>query len=249
MAEQPGAKQKRGFMSFYRQWLGLIVISVSALALAGVSVVAIVWATDASRAEMTRLVFAAVVPLIGTWVGTVLAYNFSRENFETASQATKETYAAASGLSTETPVEHVMLPVSRIVTPPPVDDDAACRTLPLKDLHKLMTDQNVTRLPIFTTDGVVLYVIHDADINGYALRHTLATPDFGGKTVGDLLADPAAAAPATSFETVAPSATIGEARTALQGRPECKDVFVTEGGGRTDKVLGWITNSLLARVS
>lgn len=23
-----------------------------------------------------------------------------------------------------------------------------------------------------------------------------------------------------------------------QGRPDCKDVFVTEGGGRTDKTLG-----------
>jgi hypothetical protein len=53
---------------------------------------------------MTRLVFAAVVPLIGTWVGTLLAYNFSRENFEAASQATKDTYAAASSLSTGTPL-------------------------------------------------------------------------------------------------------------------------------------------------
>ena len=42
MAEQPRSTEKRGFMFFYRQWLGLIVISVSALALAGVSVVAIV---------------------------------------------------------------------------------------------------------------------------------------------------------------------------------------------------------------
>jgi hypothetical protein len=36
---------------------------------------------------------------------------------------------------------------------------------------------------------------------------------------------------------------------ALQAKTECKDVFVTEGGGRTDKVLGWLTNSQLARVS
>jgi hypothetical protein len=236
-------------MFFYRQWLGLIVITVSSLALAGVSVVAIVWATDDSRAEMTRLVFAAVVPLIGTWVGTVLAYNFSRENFEAAAQATKDTYAAVAGLSTETPVVQVMLPVSKIVSPPPVSDDAAARALELKDLHRLMTDRNVTRLPLFTPAGVVLYVIHDADINGHALRHGLTAPDFDDKTVDDLLSDPASAAPVTSFETVAPSSTIGEARTALQKRPDCKDVFVTEGGGRTDKTLGWITNSLLARVS
>ena len=202
-----------------------------------------------SRAEMTRLVFAAVVPLIGTWVGTVLAYNFSRENFEAASQATKDTYAAASGLSTGTPLAQVMVPVSRIVAPPPVSNDAAGRALPLEGLHQLMSDHNVTRLPIFTSDGAVLYVIHDADLNGYASREGLTAPEFGGKTVDDLLGDVAAAAPATSFETVAPSATIGEARTALQGKPECKDVFVTEGGGRADKVLGWITNSLLARVA
>lgn len=249
MAQQLGTQEKRGFMSFYRQWLGLIVITVSVAALVVISVFAIADASDESREEMTRLVFAAVVPLIGTWVGTILAYNFSRDNFEAAAQATKETYAAATGLSTETPAAQVMLPVSRIVTPAPVTDDAAARALALKDLHKLMKDRNVTRLPLLTSGGVVLYVVHDADINGYALRHGLAEPDFSGKTVGDLLADPAAAAPATSFETVDPSSTIGDARAALQARPECKDVFVTEGGGRTDKVVGWLTNSQLARVS
>src|SRR5262249_27989511 len=35
----------------------------------------------------TQMVFNALLPLFGTWVGTVLAYYFSRKNFESASQS------------------------------------------------------------------------------------------------------------------------------------------------------------------
>ena len=35
----------------------------------------------------SRMVFNALLPLLGTWVGTVLAYYFSRKNFEAASQS------------------------------------------------------------------------------------------------------------------------------------------------------------------
>ena len=242
------ASERRGFMSYYRQWLGLIVIAISAAALAVVSWVAIAAATDGSRAEMTRLVFASIVPLLGTWVGTVLAYNFSRENFEAAAQQTKDTYAAASGgVSTDTPVVQVMLQRSAIVAPAAVTDDAAAQALTLKELNKLMTDRNVSRLPLFNTNGAVLYVIAGASIASFAVNHGLKAPDFGGKTVGDLLGDLQASATTKSFETIGLAATVGEARAKLQAGPDCRDVFVTEGGGRTDAVRGWLTNNDLAR--
>lgn len=34
--------------------------------------------------EVSRMVFTATVPLAGTWVGTVLAYYFSKDNFNAA---------------------------------------------------------------------------------------------------------------------------------------------------------------------
>jgi hypothetical protein len=194
--------------------------------------------------------------VIGTWVGTVLDYNFSRENFEAAAQATKDTATqatkdtlAATSTDPPTPVAQVMVPLSQMVVAPPVADEAAAQALTLERVNQVMTDRNVTRLPVLTTAGTVLYALHDDDMGAFALKAGVSTPDFGGRTLGDLLADPTAAAPITSFETVDSAATVADARAKLHGKPDCKDVFVTEGGARTDKVQGWPTNNHLARAT
>jgi hypothetical protein len=43
------------------------------------------------------------------------------------------------------------------------------------------------------------------------------------------------------------SATVRDARAALRATKHCKDVFVTEGGSRGDKMVGWMTDTDLAR--
>ena len=35
-----------------------------------------------SRSDAARLVFGSLLPLLGTWVGTVLAFYFAKANFE-----------------------------------------------------------------------------------------------------------------------------------------------------------------------
>jgi len=39
------------------------------------------------RAETTKYVFGTLLPLLGTWVGTILAYYFSMENLAAATQS------------------------------------------------------------------------------------------------------------------------------------------------------------------
>jgi hypothetical protein len=41
-------------------------------------------ADEGNRDGITRLVFVSVLPLFGTWVGTVLAFYFISRNLETA---------------------------------------------------------------------------------------------------------------------------------------------------------------------
>ena len=59
---------------------GVTIVAISAVVLIGA------WGQP-TFAESSRLVFNALLPLLGTWVGTVLAYYFSRKNFEAASQS------------------------------------------------------------------------------------------------------------------------------------------------------------------
>jgi hypothetical protein len=77
-----------------RNRLAISMVIVAVVGVTAISFVVVLAAEDAGRAS--RLVFTAVLPLFGTWVGTVLAYEFARENLKTA---TESTVAARQGHS------------------------------------------------------------------------------------------------------------------------------------------------------
>src|SRR5829696_2303043 len=70
-----------------RRWLAAGIVGASILGIVVVSIVAISTAGK-TRAETSRLVFSSVLPLPGTWVGTVLAFYFARENLAAATEST-----------------------------------------------------------------------------------------------------------------------------------------------------------------
>src|SRR5262245_33908665 len=92
-----------------RKWLAVGIVGASIAVIGAISTVAIVLSND--RAGTSRLVFAAVLPLLGTWVGTVLAFYFARENLEAAT----ETARVLSGIGTGTPVTRVMIPEAQFI--------------------------------------------------------------------------------------------------------------------------------------
>src|SRR6266576_4938414 len=66
----------------------LIAITVTFVSLLAVIILTFVTIRTSDRASDTaRQVLATVLPLIGTWVGTVLAFYFSKENFEAAARS------------------------------------------------------------------------------------------------------------------------------------------------------------------
>src|SRR5205807_7605252 len=87
--------------------LAIAMVSLSVIGIAVASGLAIVFATATSRAETTRLVFTAVLPLLGTWVGTVLAFYFARENLQ---DATESTLRLTERGDPRTPVQQAMIP-------------------------------------------------------------------------------------------------------------------------------------------
>jgi len=100
-----------------RQKLAARIVTIGPIAIAVLSVV-IVGAAAFTNAgtglkESTQLVFTAVLPLVGTWVGTVLAFYFAKENFEAASRATKEILGIDEKLKSIL-VSTVMIPISKI---------------------------------------------------------------------------------------------------------------------------------------
>jgi CBS domain-containing protein len=176
-----------------------------------------------------------------------LAYYFSKDNLQAASQTTLDAVAAAGGTTTQKPVNDVMIPLNRIRPREDAANDSAAKALLLRGLYEKMQSSGMSRVPVFA-DEVVLYVIHEPDIDRYAQAKGVTCSDLADTdTLGELIKDAVGAKAVSTFAAVSSSATVADARAALSKEAEAKDLFVTEDGTKTGKVLGWLTNSDLAR--
>lgn len=229
--------------AYTRKWLAAGIVGASIFAIVITSAVAILAAGD-DRAETSRLVFSAVLPLLGTWVGTVLAFYFARENLQAATEST----IALAGLETATPVTRVMIRESDFIA---YDIGSSERTadVPLaaaRDKMRILSPP-ARRLPIRNASGAVLYVIHDSTLTAYAESQGQTTTTLD-KTLGDLLDDPSFRELVEAVGFVSERATIADARAVMASVKNCNDVFVTSTGKRDERAIGWLTNTLLAGV-
>ena len=255
----------------FRARLGMNIVVRSSWALAAVSIVAIVVAFFAEVAgnargatlETTRMVFTAVLPLLGTWVGTVLAFFYTKEGLETASRTTIA--AVRSGLEKleKTQVRDKMIPVAAIEALRLAADQtlaavtvAEVEALFAKTIPGRATP--ITRLPILGADGRGVGILHDSAwlaLQNTALRAATAlTPTT---PLSALFAAAEAAKPAVDYEKlvtgsiafVAEGKTLADAKRQMEVVAGSQDVFVTASGLAGDRVVGWLPNVVIARES
>jgi hypothetical protein len=233
--------------SGFRQLLAGGIIGASVLGLAAISIVAIQLGGD-DRARTTQLVFSSLLPLFGTWVGTVLAFYFARENLAAATESTLRITAAAA--NPQASVLQAMLPRARI-TSHDLASGAKADDVALKDLLDKMSAARVQRIPILNSGGDVAYVVHDSTINAYAAEVKKDPSDAAAFTdkVSDLLAIDRYAKAIKAIGTVGTGAVLADARAAMRTVDGCNDVFVTTNGQRNDPMVGWLTNTDLAGLS
>jgi hypothetical protein len=226
-----------------RRWLAVGIVGISIVGIVILATAAI-WLAEEDRAEMSRLVFSAVLPLLGTWVGTVLAFYFARENLQAATEST----LALAGRETAAPVTRVMIPEADFIAYDLGTSDDV-NAVPLAAVHAKMREISPPsrRLPIRNSAGAVLYVIHDSTLTAFAESHGQATGEID-KALGDMLAAPEFVELIEAIGFVHENATVTDARRAMGSTKNCNDVFVTATGKREERAVGWLTNTLLAGV-
>ena len=224
-----------------RQVLALTVVVISLAAVVIVSALVIFFAAPEGRPEATRLVFSSVLPLLGTWVGTVLAFYFARDNFDAA---TTSTIRLGRSLRPETPVQDVMIPLARMTTHRLAPGGDA-KAVALSDLLSNMTTSGFQRIPVLTADDRVMHVVHTSTLSSYA-ESLQKLPTALTETVGDLLAVQRFAALVTAIGFVGSGAVVDSARATMGSIANCNDVFVTSDGAASGAVHGWLTNTDLA---
>lgn len=199
--------------------------------------------------NLIRDTFTLLLPVLGTWVGTVLAFYFSRENFAEAASFMKQ-------LTPDQKLQEIPVMDTMILL-----EDANTAKLKLEkpeDQYKLKDDiidglfnkHQKNRLPMIDATGAVKYVVHRSLIDKYITEQALAgNAAVAGATLKDLLDQGGNRKMATSFGVVDKAAKLLAVKRQIDSMPDCSDVFVTEGGSPTAKAVGWITNVMVAEKS
>jgi TIR domain len=123
----------------------------------------------------------------------------------------------------------------------------------LKDLIQELTTHKRNRVPILTTGGAPLYIVHRSMIEQFIVKSVLqreGAKDPGDLTLADLLADPDMKSTfEKTYAVVSRQSTLAQAKAAMVAKDNCSDVFVTHGGTPQEAVLGLLTNVEIARGS
>lgn len=184
-------------------------------------------------------VFTAVLPVLATWVGTVLAFYFTNESYKQAAETSR---AAARVTPPERrPVADRMIPYEKIAKDE-ADTREAADAIKMDKLFAMMSPP-VTRVIVFEKGAQnPIYIIRKKLIPEAWTQQAGPWPqtisDYrkldGGRTGSD----------STNFGFVSPNASVEEVREIMQ-TTNTVDVFVSRSGQKNEPILGWLTDDLV----
>jgi hypothetical protein len=201
--------------------------------------------------ERVKYVFATILPLFASWVGTILAFYFSKENFAAATQSVSDLSKTIAGMDKlkAIPARDKMMPLSAITFEQVLTGDESKRKL--ADLLKKYS--TTERIIILDDKNVVRFLIYKGMVERYLSRiATGAATAPAGINVPDLTLKDLLDSDAqmkhmfeNSFGFVAASATLADAKLVMDNIDKCGDVFVTQAGKSSEPIIGWITDDTI----
>lgn len=242
----------------------LVYVTIGALiVLAGLMVIG-AWGKNDYKDTM-QLLLSSLLPLFGTWVGTVLAFYFSKENFEAASQGTLDVVRSISQRLVSTKITDAWMPRSRMTT---LDlpagaklEDVVADNVAAKFDNVGANGQRISRLPILDSSGKFVAFLHRGvwtEMLATALRQSAGGLDMKTATLGSMLtaAYPLGKASQNYGDFIRSAAgfvgrdrSVADAKALMEGLPGCQDIIVTDHGKSDEPVAGWISNVDIGRVS
>ncbi len=203
-------------------------------------------------------VMSGVLPLLGAWIGAIIAFYFGRENYDAAVRNVRQIIRERTPDQLESIfVRDVMVQASKLVTAATPAEDG----LPLHGgILRRLEERGLGRLIVISgemaaTDfapgsgAIAKGVVHDSVINRFIVdqvaRHQRTADEI---TLGDMLADPEIARLLSSAVVyVTPEATLADVRRkmdeASRNAPATvRDALVTASGKAGEPLLGYLTD-------
>jgi hypothetical protein len=228
--------------AWFREWLATIIVLISVLAVAVLGSIAI----HGDRTQ-AKEILTMILPMIGTWVGTVLAFYFGKEQLEAA---TRSVTAIARELTPDEKLRSIKVTEKMIPRSAAYIANHDPDKLSLLDaVAGLDKEKKGNRLPVLTRDDRPRYVIHRSTIDRFVAKAAASgksAEDLQRLTLDNLINDPAfTPALGNTFAIVPETATLADAKRAMESFPACQDVFITRTGASNEPVSGWITNVII----
>ncbi len=204
-------------------------------------------ATDAYQS--IKDLFGIVLPLLGTWVGTILAFYFGQKNYEAATKSTidlHQQFVTSEEKLKSIKITDKMIKMGDVSAKLTIESGKSEKDYLLTALiEKLEKADKVPRqrLPIFDDQEHIKYIIHRSLIDKFrGVKISDTTVKLAELTLKDVVDKADYLKVLTAFGILPPTTTLADAKHLIDSRPDCSDVFVTEDGQPLSKVLGWVTN-------
>ena len=197
------------------------------------------------------VVLHTLIPLWGTWIGTVLAFYFGKNNFDAATKSYQDVIEKLTPHEkmSKLLVKDYMVSLDKLeyLT---YDEEKSNK---IYDILKYKKFEPHNRFAIFDSEGVAKYIIHRSLFNRFIsskVEENLSLKEIQELTLGNLVENSDDAIKnvlKNSFAVVSINATLLEAKTKIDSIHECLDVFITETGATNEKVQGLITNNIILK--
>jgi hypothetical protein len=228
--------------------LALVIVAFVLASITCLSLAIISATTD--KAAITQTILNMILPLLGTWIGTVLAFYFGKENFESANQSVRELVKQMTSQQKleSIPIGKVMIKFAemyKVQVPVGKESDDPFRLMILR--ADLIKSGKGRRLPIVDDQNHPRLVVHQSAIDEFIAKKmdALTTDELKALTLRDLLDDKIGILLDASLVTLKESDTLARAKEEMDKTKFCQDVFITANGTTGEAVVGWVTNGII----
>ena len=225
-----------------RYRLARLILVLAGVLLFGILLGLLFWAKDPETAKGLGDYMAGLLPLIGAWVGALVAYYFSQEQQRESERTLRELLSMDGRLRT-VPVTSWMIRPENMVS---LSWSGDLDELSLEEILDKMEEGRVNRLPILDGAGRALAVVHRSVVDRYLAKQCLDTGQHDAAVSGlGRYSDLGSLLPRQTFIVLPENVTMADARNALLGRPGTADIIITVNGCKDEPVSGWLTNALI----
>jgi len=206
-----------------------------------------------------------LVPVISTWMGTILAFYFTKENYEAANRNVSAMVKQVTGTD-----EKLQEQKAKDVMMKPEDfsllleeNEAKFKEENVNVLIKKMEDSHSERMAILQKGTLkFIFLIYRTTLERFAFGYNEESIKLNSGIKKDTY-PPAKLTVKDMYESdyktmkdilaldvknyfVSETATLAEVREKMKDNTICQDVFITKTGKTDEPVLGWITNNMVA---